>query len=208
MLNTVERLKHGQRAVVVCAGDSITQQNYHVNGYLNYVGYLDEKLPNARVINVGVSGDTTDGFLKRFDADVRHFTPDLVTVMFGMNDASFGENALPAFENNLAQIAQLIKQMRAEMLFLTQNPVMCQVHDAAVQARCAYREYAACIRRFTAENAIPLCDIERAWQNHIMQNPLDTWRMMSDGIHPNERGQRFIAKTLFESLSIENALEV
>ena len=64
MLETVERLKRGEKAIIVCAGDSITEQNYHTNGFLNYVGIIAEKIRNACIINAGAGGDTTDGFIK------------------------------------------------------------------------------------------------------------------------------------------------
>ena len=203
MLETVERLKIGKKAIIVCAGDSITQQNYHTNGFLNYVGIIAEKIPNACIINAGVSGDTTDGFIKRFEEDVERFKPDLVTVMFGINDAKKGEKYLSEFENNLYLITKLIKKTGSELLMLTQNPIMLNVDDEMINIRASYVEYSKCIRDFVKQNGIPFFDIFLSWQKHVQANPYKALGLMNDPIHPNERGQKFIAETLFDYLGIK-----
>ena len=42
MLDTIESLKEWETDIV-CAGDPITKKNYHSNGCLNYLGFLDQK---------------------------------------------------------------------------------------------------------------------------------------------------------------------
>ena len=44
MLKTIEKLDRGEHVLIVCMGDSITEQNYHLRGRLNYVGRLAETL--------------------------------------------------------------------------------------------------------------------------------------------------------------------
>ena len=202
MLETAERLKRGEKAIIVCAGDSITQQNYHTNGFLNYVGIIAEKIPNACIINAGVSGDTTDGFIKRFEEDVERFKPNLVTIMFGINDATKGEKYLSKFESNLYVITKSIKEIGSEILVLTQNPIMLNVNEESINTRASYVEYSKCIRDFVKQYEIPFCDIFLSWQKHVQANPYKALGLMNDPIHPNERGQKFIAETLFEHLRL------
>ena len=203
MLETVKRLKRGEKAVVVCAGDSITQQNYHTNGFLNYAGLLAEKIPHACIINAGVSGDTTEGFIKRFEEDVERFKPALVTVMFGINDATKGEKYLSKFENNLYVITKSIKEIGSEILVLTQNPIMLNVNDESINTRASYVGYSKCIRDFAKQNKIPFCDVFLSWQKHVKANPYKALGLMNDPIHPNERGHKFIAETLLDYLGIK-----
>lgn len=49
--------------------------------------HLAELLPNSTIINKGVGGNTVIDLLNRFDADVSPFTPDVVVINIGMNDA-------------------------------------------------------------------------------------------------------------------------
>lgn len=135
--------------------------------------------------------------------DVRRFAPDFVTVMFGCNDAGLGKDNLTRFKNNLLKISQLIEEVGAKMLFLTQNPLMLSVNEEPAIKRYAYNDYVECIRDFTKSYNIPLCDINLAWEYYIKQYPNKAWGMMSDALHPNERGQRLMAETIFDYLQIE-----
>lgn len=61
----MKKLEGGERAFVVCIGDSITEQNYHLHGKL-YVGQLTGRLMelysrSSLELNAGISGDTTTG---------------------------------------------------------------------------------------------------------------------------------------------------
>lgn len=73
----------GARAVVVCAGDSITQ------GVLvaSYVRHLDRLLgpEGYQVVNAGIASETSYHLLRRLDGIIA-CDPDLVTVLIGTND--------------------------------------------------------------------------------------------------------------------------
>ncbi len=44
MMKTIEKIKNGGHALIVCFGDSITEQNSTSNGFSNYAALLSEKL--------------------------------------------------------------------------------------------------------------------------------------------------------------------
>lgn len=207
MLKTIEKLKKGDNVFIVCLGDSITEQNYHVHGKLNYVGQLWEKLlntfgRNCFVLNVGVSGDTTDGMLDRLERDVLRFKPDMVTFMAGINDSANGREGLAKFESNLETIVEKISASGSEVLLLTQNPLCYDVREDAVMKRTSYPDYIEVIRKLAKEKNIPLCDINEKWKDHV-QGVFNTHlTFMNDGLHPNEYGQGLIAEFLFDYLGI------
>ena len=69
---------------IVCHGDSLTEgadvgQNHTWPA-------LAEKELNIRIVNSGISGDTTGGLLSRFYHDVLQHRPDMVIIMAGTND--------------------------------------------------------------------------------------------------------------------------
>jgi lysophospholipase L1-like esterase len=82
-------LKPGTR--VACLGDSITE-GYpgHFNGqeetrqWEPYTSYL--KKPGVKVVNFGLSGDTTEGMTKRFYRDVLRSEPHICIILGGVND--------------------------------------------------------------------------------------------------------------------------
>lgn len=71
------------RALVVCAGDSIT----HGQVSANYVGRLDRRLRPAgyQLVNAGVNGDLAFNVHKRLDKIIA-CRPDVVTLLVGTND--------------------------------------------------------------------------------------------------------------------------
>ena len=84
---------------IVCFGDSTTDDSFIPNEeYLPYYKdqkvyshWLQEKLPGildrkVKVINSGVSGDTTWDAKLRFKKDVLDHNPDLVIIQLGVND--------------------------------------------------------------------------------------------------------------------------
>lgn len=74
-----------QTSNVVLMGDSITQfWTQGIPGYPAAEPTIQEHVPGA--INVGISGQTSDQMLARFDADVLSRRPDVVVILAGTND--------------------------------------------------------------------------------------------------------------------------
>jgi len=100
-----------KRPVIVCFGDSLTA-GYGVDRDLSYPAdlqrSLDAKHYKYRVVNMGVSGDTTKDGLARV-ARVLALKPYLVVVEFGGND---GLRGLPIgdTEQNLDTIVSTLKK--------------------------------------------------------------------------------------------------
>ncbi|MEK5217123.1 GDSL-type esterase/lipase family protein [Psychrobacillus sp. FSL H8-0487] len=72
---------------VICFGDSITARK---EGYPSPIltHKMSSKMPNYKFINAGVSGNTTEQAMFRFNKDVLSKRPDVVTVLFGANDSA------------------------------------------------------------------------------------------------------------------------
>ncbi|MBP1993959.1 SGNH/GDSL hydrolase family protein [Paenibacillus eucommiae] len=206
MLQIIEKLRNGQRSLIVCMGDSITEQNFHLHSHINYVGHFSEKLINTFgrnqfIINTGVSGDTTWGAVARLERDALRFKPDLVTLMFGMNDSARGMDELPVFKQNLESLIASIRESGSEVLLLTQNILKFEIKDNA--SRASYPYYAEAIREVAATTGAPLCDIYQKWEATAKEINYKHWMMMDDEIHPNEHGHQFMANILFEFLGLD-----
>jgi len=210
----LEQLQLGERAFVVCIGDSITEQNYHLEGKLNYVGLLTERLMErynrkSQVFNAGKSGDSAKGILERLDVDVVRFQPDLVTVMIGINDSVQGESGIAPFQQNLKEIIARLHACGSEVLLLTQNAVDFTIHEEAAITRAAYPAYVAAIREVAASTTTPLCDIYTHWIEHTQGLTNNHLMLMHDSIHPGARGHAFIAAQIYRYLDIlPNASEL
>lgn len=203
----LDKLQNGERAFIVCIGDSITEQNYHLEGRLNYVGLLTERLMElynrkSNVFNAGKSGDTTQGILERLDEDALRFRPDLVTIMVGMNDAVSGIDGITPFKHNLQQLVERIATSGSEVLLLTQNRVDFHIQEQSVLLRTSYPSYAAAIEEVALQAKIPFCNIYERWGQYVQGQTNNHLMLMHDSIHPGARGHAFIAAQLYHYLGI------
>ncbi len=196
------RLESGQPVRLVAFGDSITGVYYHTGGrraWCDLVGLALQRLyPQARIelINAGISGNTTADALARIDADVLRHEPNLVFVMFGMNDTA----RLPAadFRANLRQIVERLRQRGATVVLATPNHVSA---GDANRPPWKVADYAQIVREVGRELNVPVADPHRVFQSVQSVDHRAWLRLMSDAIHPNLRGHRLLAEEMVLALT-------
>ncbi len=198
---TVEKLKSGKPVKVVCFGDSVTGVYYHTGSRRAYTDMLGLALKKAvpaadpTMVNAGISGNTTVNALARIDQDVLKQNPDLVTVMFGLNDMT--RVPLEQYRENLRSIINQCREAGAEVLLCTPNAVI------TTSGRPAEKlvKYCEVVREVGREMQVPVCDNYQKLTALRDQNAL-TWRlMMSDEIHPNMAGHKKMAELIAESIT-------
>jgi acyl-CoA thioesterase-1 len=103
--------------VIVAFGDSLTA-GFGVPADQTYPALLGERLRREgydyRVVNAGVSGDTTAGGLRRVDWALR-LKPEIVILELGVNDALRGQS-LAAVRANLDQLVARFQAAGARVL--------------------------------------------------------------------------------------------
>ncbi len=200
----ISRLESGQGEPVkiVCFGDSVTGLYYHTGGhraYTDMVGIaLQQIYPKAKIemINAGISGHTTEQGLARMEKDVLFHRPDVVTVMFGLNDlAKYGD--LEAYRSNLVKIVKRTRAAGGE-------PILCTPNSVKTTERRPFEklvEYCRVVREVAAREKVALCDSFAAFEKMRADDPL-AWRLtLSDEIHPNMAGHKAIAEQIAETIS-------
>jgi acyl-CoA thioesterase I len=176
--------------VIVFLGDSLTA---------GFGLAADEALPEqvanvfkddgieARVINAGVSGDTTANGLARFDWSVLAANPDMVVVALGANDYLMGIDPEVA-KQNLSAIIQKAKDKQIDCILVDLQPrsaVEEGSRDAAFAA--IYPELAT---KFDLKSYPSLmADVQN--QPELLQ---------SDGLHPTAEGVKVMAERLAQFL--------
>ena len=191
-----QELHSGEPFKIICFGDSVTGLYYHTGGRRTYTDLLGVALrkavPNARIEmrNAGLSGHTTANALNRIERDVIAHRPDLVTVMFGLNDMV--RVPLDAYRANLVAIVEKCRASGAEVVLCTPNAVT----DNKARPTKKLLDYAAAVRSVAAEHKVSLCDAYAA-SDALRERDYLKWRLlMSDDIHPNLAGHQFIAEQL------------
>ncbi len=221
-LQKSKRLKDAdkmKKITVVALGDSITNGiQADVSEKDTYRHLLQEKLSqetghDITVINAGVNGDITSTAIHRLKRDVLKYSPDYVTVMFGVNDAGYYRPVTDSmadtprvtsddFRRNLELIIEVIRDSGAESILVTPIPMN---NNYAHKDFPVYVEnglnflvdrYANIIRELSSQTGTPLIDVHKAFDI----NP-GTEKFVPDGIHPNKEGHGFIANLFIEKFT-------
>jgi acyl-CoA thioesterase-1 len=179
---------HGNQRVVVALGDSLTA-GFGVAPDEAWPALIEARLRREgypyRVVNAGVSGDTTAGGLRRVDWVLKN-RPEVAVVALGANDGLRGLGT-ESMESNLVAIVERLRGAGARVLV------------AGMQVPPNYG--AAYTRAFSG--VFP--DVARRTGSALMPFLLDGVAAdprlnLPDGIHPNAAGHRAIAEHLWPHL--------
>lgn len=190
------KIKQGEPIKIVCLGDSVTGVYYHTGGRRAYTDMLklalEQGFPGVEftAINAGVSGNTTVDALARLEKDVISHKPDLVTIMFGLNDMT--RVSKEDYRANLKSIIARCREAGAEVVLCTPNSVT----DTPDRPTSKLLEYAAVVREVAESEKVTLADCYNAFEA-IRAKAARSWDfLMSDEIHPNMDGHRELAQTI------------
>jgi acyl-CoA thioesterase-1 len=174
--------------VIVALGDSLTA-GFGVLPDDAYPALLEERLRREgyayRVVNAGVSGDTTAGGLRRVDWVLRS-RPSIVIVALGANDG-LRHQSVAAMRDNLVAIVRRLRAAGAEVLL------------AGMRVPPNYgdeygRAFSAVFPDVARATAVPLAPF-------LLEGVAGEPRLnQPDGIHPTAEGHRLIADRLWPYL--------
>jgi lysophospholipase L1-like esterase len=132
------------------------------------------------VINAGVPGDTTARARQRLERDVLAKAPDIVLITLGGNDLKNGLAKDNAFAN-LKIIVESIQNTGARVII---GGIKFPIRDRGFGR--AYKELADETGAFLIPN--------------ILEDIIGNRDLMSDPIHPNEKGYKIVAQRFYEAL--------
>jgi acyl-CoA thioesterase I len=174
--------------VIVAFGDSLTA-GLGVARDEAYPARLEERLRRSghphRVVNAGVSGDTTAGALRRVDWVLRTH-PHIVIVALGANDGLRGQDPRTTRENLEAIVRRF--QAGGARVLLAGMRLPPNYGDARA------REFEAVFAAVAQRTAVPLMPF---LLDGVAARPELN---QADGIHPNPEGHRVIADRVWPHL--------
>lgn len=193
----------------VFAGDSITQGAKHTVGYRSYPEIFAERvrweMKRVRdvVINTAISGNTCSDILKDYDWRVAQFSPAVVFIMIGTNDASVKKGiSIDQFRTDIEELVSRIRKAGGIPILQTPNIIITE----KATGREKLKDYVSVLRESSVSNKTILVDHWAYWEDRAMQAPDEVYRKwMSDELHPNGRGHDQMAKLLFRKLVIFDA---
>ena len=184
-------LRAAEPKTIVCFGDSLTA-GYGVDPDEAYPALIQRKITAAglpyRVVNAGLSGETTAGGLRRVDWIMRG-TVDVFVLELGANDALRGL-PVPQMRENLQGIIDRVRaKAPGARIVLAGMEAPRNLGDAYTHA------FSDLYRELAATNHLPLIPF---FLEGVAAHPELN---QADGIHPTAAGHVIVAETVWQVLS-------
>ena len=181
----------GEERVVLFLGTSLTA-GYGLPVEQSYPTLIQAKLDSAglpyRVVNAGVSGETSAGALRRVDWLLQQ-PFEVIVLETGSNDMLRGTDPAET-EANLQAIVERVRQRRPDARILLVGMLAAPNLGPEYVAR-----FEAIYPRIAERNELTLLPF-------LLEGVAGVPRLnQADGIHPNAQGQRIVAETVWEALA-------
>lgn len=147
---------------------------------------LAQSFPDIQVINASVSGETTQGGLSRYPALLKKYSPKIAIIELGANDALRGY-PLDQTTKNLAKMIEQAQQVGAQVLLIgNQIPQ----NYGKRYTTLFFNLYKTLAKKYNT-----------AYLPFMLENvALNKALMLSDGLHPNAKGQKIVLKNILPHL--------
>ena len=190
---------------ICISGDSITK-GFYDDEKGGWVNRLKEARQEDKIFNLGISGDTINELLERFEKDVSGKNPNMIIFSIGINDSIYimkeDRNfvSFDEFIKNIRKLAEKARKFCEKIVFVGLVPV-----DESLVAPMPWEpelyylnkeieKYDEAIREICKEEEVKLIDINQEMKK------TDYKEMLSDGIHPNAKGHQWLAEKIGEQI--------
>ncbi|HEY8549255.1 MAG TPA: SGNH/GDSL hydrolase family protein [Vicinamibacterales bacterium] len=214
-------LRIGERQKLVMVGDSITDAGRQRpvgegrgdalgRGYVMLVdAFLTATYPERyiRVVNQGISGNTTRDLKARWQTDVLDLKPDWVSIMIGANDVwrQFDSPRLverhvliEEYESNLRELAAATKPLVKGLVLMTPFYLEPRREDAM---RATMDRYGAVVRQIAKDEGLILVDTQAAFEPllKVLYPASINW----DRVHPDATGSLVLARAFLDAIGFD-----
>lgn len=204
------KLQAGEPVTILALGDSITwgtSAGGNANAYPALVGrMLAQRYGNEHVtvVSRAIGGSTTAKARQWLKRDVAGIQADLVTVMFGYNEMPSAENPQGSAE---AWVRNLLAYVEEAAALMDRAPACLLL--ASIPGRHKHWDsldvYAEAVRQVGREHPnIAVADVNRHFKTLGKEAYAD---LMADEAHPNQTGQKHMAKVVFEAITGERDVQ-
>lgn len=183
-----------RRNQTVLAGDSITEMYNHTEMFEDY-----SRRTGTAIYNRGISGDTSDRLLERFEDNVLNIYPKNVVLLIGTNDISYGADINFTAENT-EKILDLTKAKSPDtnIVLLAVYPVNSKIQN---QGRRNNKNIAAInsrLKRLAEEKDVRFADLTDKLSDSEGRLRAD---FTFDGLHLNAKGYKAVTDNIISLLA-------
>ena len=174
--------------ILACMGDSLTE-GYDIIPSKRWTDILASNL-GIKVINSGISGDTTTGMLSRFGSMVIDQAPTHCIIMGGTNDVAHG---IPTelIVSNIRAMTRRARYHGIQSIIGLPSPILVDeqhlgsMYAPMLEFADQMDAFTGRLRQFAEEDGQPLIDFG---QGMVKEH------FIPDGVHPNEEGHAQMAQ--------------
>jgi acyl-CoA thioesterase-1 len=180
----IVRPSDDRRPVIVCFGDSLTA-GFGLDPGQAYPEVLQRDVPKYRVLNMGISGDTSQDGLERLQIVLLE-KPAIVVVEFGANDGLRGQ-PISVTEANLRQMIETLQKAGVKV-------VLAGITLPPNYGPDYIRKFEGIFKGLADQYKVPLIPFLLegvAGHANLMQK---------DGLHPTAEGTRIVAVNVMRAL--------
>jgi lysophospholipase L1-like esterase len=209
---------------IVTFGDSVTAPRGRTAVYADLLANdLSYTGKDVKIINAGIGGHTTKMAKARFEKEVLNVKPEVVVIMFGINDAAVDvwkdppadkpRVSLADYRNNLTEMVQALKEQGMRVVLMTSNPLYWSATTLELYGKPPYqpedvdgfnvvlRDYITAVREIAKTEDVGLVDVFAAFEAYDAEPKHKPGALSPDGMHPADAGHRIIADLLIEHLT-------
>ena len=203
----VDQLPFTAKSTIVAVGDSVTDDDQSWLEILRHLISIRRPDDQIRIINAGVSGDTTTHAISRC-SELTQLRPDWVLFMIGLNDARKhgikpGKTLVSLEETgkNLHELRRFaVAQTTAELVWMTPPTVI----EQQVLEYWLFKTLQTC---WINDDVSAVAELIRQLPDRIIDVhsvfglPPNSELLLDDGLHPSLQGQKTIVTALVETLA-------
>jgi lysophospholipase L1-like esterase len=158
----------------------------------------------------------------RFQKDVLDHKPGLTVIQFGINDSAVDIWKDPPaaeprvsraqFALNLRHFIDRLREHGSQVILMTPNPLQWTKSLREAYGKPPYDpdqpdgfnillgDYVQAVRDIAAEKRVPLVDVYKAFQEYEPTPGQSTGDLLSDGMHPNQKGHALVGRLLINEI--------
>ncbi len=205
-------LKDGDR--VVFYGDSITEQRLYTTFAETYVVTRFPKL-DVSFVHSGWGGDRVTGggggpIDVRLARDVEAYKPTVVTVMLGMNDASYQPFRDSTFKTYADGYRHIVAKLKADLPGVRLTLIKPSPYDDVTRQpkfeegyNAVLGRYGDFVRELAAKESVDFADLNtsvvEATRKAFESDPANAVKLNPDRVHPGPGGQLLMAAALLKA---------
>ncbi|MBE0537418.1 MAG: SGNH/GDSL hydrolase family protein [Phycisphaerae bacterium] len=212
-----DRIELRPNETILFIGDSITDAGRREvgvdplgTGYVYFAGnLLLARYPhlNLKILNKGVSGDTTRSLKWRWDRDCITHMPDVLSLMIGVNDVWYRHDepdlavkavALEEYWDNCRYILEKAQTQCSSRIVLMEPFMFCRDPENAMLADL--REYIRAVHLLASEFDAVIVPLQEHIDRRILTIPPDRWA--EDMVHPYPWAHAWIAERWLEAAGV------